>query len=85
MAVHNRYNGFRYNEGRYNVQDLILYFTEAIAAADARMQTLSRPLVDAMILVDSLTKSITNKLLTDVIKLKDWLSIKKDPADPWVD
>ena len=86
MAVHDRYNGFKYNEGRYNVNDLILYFTEAMSAAETRANALIRNLVDAILSADSMTKSIANKVLTETLRLYDWLSMKKNPpADPWND
>lgn len=54
---------------------------ETMTLADVREMVLSRTFGDAVVLLDTLTKFISNKGLNDTIRVQDWLSIKKNPAE----
>ena len=83
--MHSQYNILPFNTMQYNVTDAIdLTFSELMVMVEVRTNMLSKPLADAEILVDSITKSITEKRLTDAVTTNDWFTVKNAPqSDPW--
>lgn len=88
-SIHNRYNLVKYNAARYNVQDVSIVLADSLSPGDSRTESLNRMFVDSATLSDILTKSITQKVLSDGLKLDDWLYTKKTTpglrggSDPW--
>ena len=67
---------------------LIAFFKllpETITISDVRTALFSKSLQDFIILVDNLTKQITDKRLPmDTLRLTDWLEIRQNPqSDSW--
>jgi hypothetical protein len=59
---------------------------ETMTLSDVRTLVLSRSLNEFVLLVDDLTKQITDKRLTEGFRLQDWISLNKRPAaNPWSD
>lgn len=58
---------------------------ETMTLSDVRTMVQAKPLSDFIVLVDDLTKQITDKRLPmDNIRLNDWLEIRNSPqSDPW--
>lgn len=63
------------------VATVLKTFLETLTLADVRTLALSVQLGDFTILLDDLTKQITDKRLTEGFRLQDWLSTKKRPAE----
>jgi hypothetical protein len=64
-----------------NITDALdLTFNETLGLNDTQALNPMINIIDAILLVDALTKSISDKRLNETIRLQDWLSIKKKPA-----
>ena len=84
MVTNNRYNEIQYNGGRYNIQDLILFLVESIGSADTESVSAIRGFVEAIILLDATQKEVVGKIISEDLRLNDWLEIKNSPqSDPW--
>ena len=72
MAQYNQvqYNGHQYNTDVFNQY---VTFTETVAL------TPSLPKAEAVFLTDSRTASISNKGLSDIISVSEWLSVERTP------
>jgi hypothetical protein len=67
------------------VATLIKVMLETISISDIRTFVQSRSLQDFIVLIDTLTKQITDKRLNmESVRLQDWLRIDNAPySDPW--
>lgn len=90
------YNEVEYNSSNYNVNTIaklledittltdLRGFQEVITLSDAVSFYLLRTLSDYSILLDDLTKEVTDKRLTDTLTLKNWIIPAKRPqSDSW--
>lgn len=60
--------------------------TDTVTLSDLRSHFMQTNKVEALLLVDTLQKFISNKRVTETIRLQDWLSVKKNPAESiWSD
>lgn len=57
---------------------------ESVSSSDVRTDVFDRRFVESILHLDTLTKQITNKLLSDRIRLNDWLEMKIN-SDQWGD
>ena len=73
MAQYNQvqYNGHQYSTDIFNQY---ITFTETVAI------TTSLPKAEAVFLTDSRTASISNKGLSDLISVAEWLSVERTPS-----
>lgn len=58
---------------------------ETMTLSDVRTMMMQTQLADFILMVDTLTKYISDKRLNDSIRLQDWLSIKRQSANTWSD
>jgi hypothetical protein len=67
------------------VASFIKALPETLTISDVRTVILSRSYQDFMVLIDTLTKQVTNKQLPiESLRLNDWLRVVNAPqSDPW--
>jgi hypothetical protein len=75
------YNGLRYNESQYQ----FVLIPESVTLSDAKGIDSTKPLSDTAFLNDNLTKQVTNKGLSDSMRLADWMSKTRKDETEWVD
>lgn len=63
-----------------DVMSMAQALAETLTLSVVDTMSMTRLFVESLVLIDSLAKSIPNKVFTEQIRLQDWLSIKKSPA-----
>lgn len=80
------YNQFRYNTKRYNADGNELNFSESVGSADTLTEVDYKLLTELLVMNDDLTNQVTDKVLSDTLRLSDWLSIRRNPLNnQWFD
>jgi len=75
------YNTRRYNEQSYNYIQL----NESLTLSDATLKDVTKSVSDIVFTSDNLTKQITDKILSETIKLGEWTSLTSKPSNTWSD
>ena len=85
MLGYNKMTG--YNVARYNADGTELSASETITMADNTVtKSVQKKFTDSIFQSDAIpAREITGRILSDEIRLADWLSIDKDRSNPWGD
>lgn len=75
------YNNHRYNESQYQY----ILLADNVTVSDTTVKEHTKALSEFVFLLDSLTKQVTNKGLSDSVQLIDWLSKNRDNETTWSD
>jgi len=75
------YNTSRYNEQTYNYMQL----NESLTLSDAALKDSTKQVSDIVFTVDNLTKQVTDKVLSEQVKLGHWISIDEKRSSTWSD
>lgn len=76
------YNQSQYNTIRYNSDGTALAFAESMTPSDGTITKSDiHTLADFLFTDEFFEIELTNKALYDVLRLSDWLSIERNPAN----
>lgn len=75
------YNTRRYNEQSYNYIQL----NETLNLSDSTLKDTTMLVSDIVFLTDNLTKQVTDKVMSEQIKLGHWININSKPSNTWSD
>jgi len=75
------YNTFTYNTHRYNTDIFYLALSEAITSTSDDTEDTLFELVEFVFLNELTDFSVTNHVLSETIRLADWLQIERNPVD----
>lgn len=75
------YNSSLYNTVLYGQQTIhIVDVSDTVTTTDVKFKELHRVFPEVAVKVDDLTKQLTGKGLFDTVRLADWATIKRNPA-----
>lgn len=81
------YNQFQYNTHRYNADGAEISLSDTVSSVDATIpKETEQTIVDFLFLSEFVKVDVTNKALSDEIKISDWIAIKQRPqSSGWFD
>lgn len=75
------YNKIGYNDESYNFSpEFNLFLGDIVTSTDTLIKTPQKFMIDFMFSTDNLSKTLSNRILTDLITLGSWLEQHKRPA-----
>lgn len=83
--MNSQYNLLPYDTLQYNLTNAIEFtIVNTQGTSDARTVSASLQKTDNSVLVDSLSKQVTEKVLSETVKANIWFTEKNAPqSDPW--
>jgi hypothetical protein len=79
MALYNR---IRFNESQFDG----FHISDSFTMSDAITKSVEKTVSDISVVSDGLTKQITSKVLTDTLRINEWVSKERNPAqENWTD
>ena len=78
------YNTFTYNTRRYNTDIFSVVLSESISNIDSDVEDIVLGQLDFVFMSEFFRMDVTNKGLSDTIRLGDWLSVRQSPqSNDW--
>lgn len=79
------YNQNQYNQSEYNIQLANIFCGESISASEYKPLEVDQFLTEFIFMTPDVRVEISNKGLSDLIRINDWLTLKKLFIEEWHD